>query len=106
MMAAMVLVQFFLPVFGNQGQPCPKALFDEVRAELTEVFGGVTAFVHSPAVGAWESDTGAVCRDEVMLFEVMSPTLDRQWWQRYRSTLEERFGQDEVLVRATLVETL
>lgn len=106
MMASMYLVQFFLPVYDNQGQPCAKALFDEVRAELTEAFGGVTAFVRSPAVGAWESDTGAVCRDEVMLFEVMAPTLDRQWWHRYRATLEERFGQDEVLVRATLVETL
>lgn len=102
----MYLIQFFLPVYGNRGQPCAKAMFDEVRTELTDAFGGVTAFVHSPAVGAWESDTGAVCRDEVMLFEVMSQTLDRQWWHRYRTTLEERFGQEEVLVRATLVETL
>ena len=32
------------------GTACPKPLFDAVRAELTERFGGVTAFVRAMAV--------------------------------------------------------
>lgn len=104
--AAMHLVQFLLPVYDNDGQAFAKARFDAVRAELTAQFGGVTAYVRSPAVGAWEDERGAVCRDDVVLFEVMAPAFDRAWWHDYRATLRQRFAQDEVLVRATLVETL
>lgn len=102
----MQLVQLFLPVYANDGAPFPKAQFDTVRAELTDKFGGVTAYLRSPAVGLWEDADGDVCRDDVILFEVMAPALDRPWWNSYRRTLEERFSQDEVLVRATAIERL
>lgn len=102
----MHLVQLFLPVYGNDGHAFPRALFDGVRTELADAFGGVTAFVRSPAVGLWESDSGAVCRDDVVLFEVMTDALDRAWWAAYRQSLERRFEQDAVLVRASAVERL
>lgn len=102
----MHLVQLFLPVNGNDGHRFPKASFDRVRIELAEVFGGVTAFVRSPAVGLWEDEAGEVCRDDVMLFEVMADAIDRAWWAGYRRTLEQRFGQEEILVRASAVERL
>jgi len=41
-----------------------------------------------------------------VLFEVMTPTLDRARWCRYRSSLAQRFAQDEVLVRTTAVDML
>lgn len=102
----MHLIQLFLPVYDNDGKRFPKALFDEVRDDLTEQFSGVTAFVRSPAVGAWEDDTGAVCRDDVVLLEVMADVLDHGWWNRYRRDLEQRFGQEEILIRASVVERL
>jgi len=102
----MQLVQLFLPVYANDGSPFPKAQFDAVRTELTDKFGGVTAYLRSPAVGLWEDADGDVCRDDVILFEVMANALDRPWWNSYRHTLEERFRQDEVLVRATEIERL
>lgn len=102
----MHLIQLFLPLHDNAGEVFPKLLFDRVRAELTNQFGGVTAFVRSPAVGVWENGAGAVQRDEVVLFEVMAPQLDRRWWASYRQDLQRRFAQDEVLVRATEVERL
>lgn len=102
----MHLVQLFLPLHDNAGSAFPKALFDAVRAELTDRFGGVTAFVRSPAVGAWEDEAGTVQRDEVVLVEVMAPQLDRRWWASYREDLQRRFAQDEVLIRATEVERL
>ena len=102
----MHLVQLFLPLRDNTGAPFPRALFDAVRAELAERFGGVTAFVRSPAVGLWEDGEGEVQRDDVVLLEVMADHIDHGWWASYRRTLQGRFRQDEVLVRASVVERL
>ena len=71
------------------------------EAELTERFGGVTAFLQSPASGAWkEEEEGGTVRDEMLLFEVMVERLDRAWWSGYRAELERRFRQERVVVRA------
>ncbi|NLA67449.1 MAG: hypothetical protein GX856_04255 [Gammaproteobacteria bacterium] len=102
----MHLVELFLPLRDNGGQPFPAALYEAVRAELAALHGGVTAFTRAPAKGLWEDDQGGVQRDDVVLFEVVVERLDRGWWGRYRETLEARFRQDEVLVRATRVERL
>lgn len=102
----MHLVQLFLPQYDNAGQRFPRSHFDAVRAELTDRFGGVTAFVRSPAVGAWEDDQGTVQKDDVILFEVMAEALDPAWWATYREGLQRRFRQDEVLIRAMAVERL
>lgn len=105
-MSSAQLVQFFLPVRDEAGAPFAREAFEQVRAELTERFGGVTAYVRSPAVGAWEDADGDVQRDDVLLFEVVAETLDRGWWRDYRATLCRRFGQEEVLVRAFAVALL
>lgn len=102
----MHLIQLLLPLYDNDDAPFAKSMFDGVRAELTETFGGVTAYVRSPAVGAWEDDSGAVQRDDVILLEVMADTVDHPWWTAYRKTLEQRFGQDEILIRATDAQRL
>lgn len=102
----MHLIQLFLPTRDPAGQPFDRALFAAVRAELTEAFGGVTAYQRAPAVGLWEDDGGDVQRDDVVLFETMAEQLDHGWWRRYRETLAQRFAQDEVLVRAWPCERL
>jgi hypothetical protein len=102
----MQLIQIFLPVFDNQGQAFPKAAFDAVRVQLTDKFGGVTAFVHSPAEGLWESDEGAISRDRVVLFEVMAEAVDRNWWFDYRRFLEASFRQAEIMIRTLAAERL
>lgn len=102
----MHLIQLFLPVYDNAGQAFDRAMFDAVRRELTDRFGGATAFARAPARGDWEDDEGDVQRDDVILFEAMAESLDRDWWADYRRTLEQRFQQDVVLVRATQVDVL
>ncbi len=102
----MRLVQILLPLYDNQRQAFPKAFFDHVREDLTGQFGGVTAFVRSPAVGVWANDAGAVCRDDIVLFEVMVDGVDRAWWQAYRRMLEQQFSQNAILIRATEIELL
>lgn len=102
----MRLVQILLPLYDNAGQPFAKSQFEEVRRELTEIFGGVTLYLRSPAVGAWEKESGDVRRDDVILVEVMVEATDAAWWARYREELERRFRQERLLVRAIDVGVL
>ena len=102
----MFLIQLLLPLYDNVGQRIANARFVQVMDELTDRHGGVTAFLRSPAEGSWREGSGGVEKDEVVMFEVMVDHLDRDWWSQYRTTLEQRFAQDEIVVRATAVERL
>ncbi|MFL6586876.1 MAG: hypothetical protein ACJ8GV_08345 [Luteimonas sp.] len=102
----MYLIQLFLPVYDNAGCKFDRARFDGVRHELVAQFGGATAFSRAPALGDWDRGEGDVQRDHVELVEVMADALDRNWWSRYRQTLEQRFRQDTVLIRAISVDVL
>ena len=102
----MYLIQLLLPVRNNSDVAFPRRLFDRIRQELTQKFGGVTAFLRSPAEGFWREEKGQVNRDEIVIFEVMADQLDRQWWRQYRSELEQRFSQAELVIRASLSERL
>jgi hypothetical protein len=99
------VVEIFLPLKRNDGSDQPRALFGEVRRELVQKFGGLTAFTRAPAEGLWD-DGSAVDRDQILIFEVMADALDRDWWRDYRARLEQRFDQDEVVIRASAVERL
>lgn len=102
----MYLVQILLPIYNNSGIPFPRRNFEEIKAELTTRFGGITAFLSSPAEGLWREHENKVSRDDVVIFEVMVGTLDRRWWRGYRSDLENRFQQAEMIVRASVIEKL
>ena len=102
----MHLIQLFLPLRDNVGAAFPPAMFAAVRAELTDAFGGVTAYQRAPATGLWEDDDDEVQRDDLVLFEVMVESLDRAWWRRHAADLAARFRQDEILVRALPCEWL
>jgi hypothetical protein len=100
------LVQILLPLYDNEKRAFARDEFDRVHRELTEAFGGVTAYLRSPAEGAWKDDEGKVTRDDVAIYEVLTEELDRVWWARYRAELARRFRQEELLVRASAVERL
>jgi hypothetical protein len=101
----MHLVQILLPLSDNLRHPFPRDRFDKVAVELTERFGGVTAYTRSPAEGRWmqRGDTSA---EEMVVIEVMVETLDAPWWTAYRATLESAFRQQRIIVRALLVNIL
>lgn len=102
----MFLVEIFLPTFDNEGKRFSTEFFYVVRNELAEKFGGVTAFLRSPATGLWADESGELHRDELAIFEVITDKVDHPWWQSYRKQLEARFRQEAVLVRATACERL
>ena len=102
----MFLIQLLLPLRDQYGQPLPRQLYDALAHELTERFGGVTAFTRAPATGLWEEPSGERVRDEVVVYEVMTETLDEAWWTARRRRLEVEFRQKEMVVRAQEIRRL
>jgi hypothetical protein len=105
-MASEYLVQILLPLCDRNATPLARDLFDQVSRELSERFGGMTAYARAPARGLWEDGNGRTERDDIIVNEVMTEALDERWWAEYRVSLETRFGQDEVVIRALAIHRL
>lgn len=102
----MNLVQLLLPLYDAKGKRFPASAYDDVARELTERFGGLTAYVRAPAKGLWKEEPGKTRRDDIAVYEVMVESLDPAWWKSYRESLEKRFDQDEIVVRAHEIRRL
>jgi hypothetical protein len=101
----MHLIQILIPVFDNAGQRFERRIFEGVREQLMERFGGLTAFVQSPALGLWKDvQSGTTAHDDMILIEVMVEAVERDWWSAYRAQLERVFRQAEIVVRAIACE--
>jgi len=95
----MKLVQIFLPLYDNAGKRFPASMYASEREHLIERFGGVTAYMRSPAHGLWR-DGGKTQRDDMVILEVMVRRLDKKWWDDHRHKLQRRFKQKELIVRS------
>ncbi|MGV3660239.1 MAG: hypothetical protein ACO1TE_08635 [Prosthecobacter sp.] len=101
----MHLIQILLPLYDNKQHPLDRSLHDEVKMELTDLFGGLTAYTRSPAEGRWSQGARDV-KDDIVVYEIMAEKLDAVWWNEYRHTLEERFQQDKIVIRAMAMRLL
>jgi hypothetical protein len=97
----MVLIQILLPT-----GPAAQVPLATTARELGETFGGLTAYVRSPAKGLWTAPDGRAEVDDVMMMEVITKRFDRSWWKDYAATLARRFQQEAIHVRALPVELL
>ena len=102
----MTLVQILLPLYDPEGGRFAQALYTRVKDELTERFGGLTAYARAPAEGLWETKPGRTQRDDIVVYEVMIEEVDPAWWKGYRQELEQRFRQEELVVRAHAISRL
>jgi len=92
----MYVVELFLPA----GGAATDVELTKLRVLLTEKFGGVTAFARAPAQGAWRTPgTGRVEQDNIIIVEVMTETLDREWWAKLKAELERDLKQKQILIR-------
>jgi hypothetical protein len=96
------LIQLLLPVVASDDD---RVSFEAILGELTDQFGGATAFLNSPADGLWK-DGGKRERDRVITVEVMVEEIDADWWKNYRKHLERTFQQKELIVRAVEITKL
>ena len=102
----MFVVELFLPLEKPDGSAVPAHVFERIKTELTERFGGVTAHLQSPAEGAWKPEAAAVINDLIAIFEVMVEDVDTAWWREYRHTLETELDQHRILARLHQVTVL
>jgi len=102
----MYLIQILLPLYDNQGRRLPKKLFDDTSRSLAKSHGGVTAYTRSPAVGLWKSRGSQLKKDEIVVYEVVTPDLKPELWENRRQKWEVAFRQDSLLIRATRCQQL
>lgn len=102
----MYLIQILLPLYDNEGQPFGQDQFLLVRDELSERFGGITTYMRSPARGLWKETRDTTVHDDIVIYEVMTKELDRNWWQGYRERLTLKFRQALLIVRVSEVQLL
>jgi hypothetical protein len=93
----MQLIQILLPL--NTEDETSRERIDQVREDLTRRFGGLTLYRNSPAEGLWK-EGNTVEEDAIIVAEVMTDELDRDWWSSYRTELERRFKQDKIIICA------
>jgi hypothetical protein len=102
----MYLVEIFLPQRDNEGHDFCAGLFSRVRQELVDRFGGMTAFTRVPVEGLWDAPEGGKCHDAIIIYEVMVQEVDRPWWEHYKTELEKRFAQEELVIRFSTVDVI
>ncbi|NNM72739.1 hypothetical protein [Enterovirga aerilata] len=101
----MHLIQILLPLFDNEGRRFGPEPYRAIRDELSDRFGGLTAFSRAPAEGLWR-EGGESHRDDIVVYEVMAERLDEAWWRDYRVRLERLFRQEAIVVRAQTIRLL
>lgn len=99
------LIQILLPQRDDAGAPFEANVYEQVRHRLTQKFGGMTFYRHAPAEGTRQASSNTE-HDEIVLAEIMVADLDEDWWSAYRSELEKRFHQSEIVVRAIPIRRL
>lgn len=102
----MQLIQLLLPVYNKQKELFPANIFDSIRQELTDTFGGITTYSRAPATGLWKENEQKTVKDAIVVYEVMAETLDGEWWRNYKRQMEELFQQDEILIRTWEIQVL
>lgn len=95
----MHLVQLLLPLYNNSGIQFEQKLYTDVRNELVDRFGGITAYTRAPVHGLWQ-ESEQIVRDDLIIYEIMVEKLEEEWWRGYREILENRFQQQSLVVRA------
>jgi len=80
-------------------------MVENIAAELTSRFGGLTSYTRSPAEGRW-NEGSKTSYDEIVVLEVMTRHFDKDWWKQFRAGLEKKLKQKELLIRAQRIEII
>lgn len=101
----MYIIQILLPLSNNAGCAFPLEVFEDIQQRLVTRFGGLTAYTRAPARGVWVTEARPAI-DDIVIAEVMTEALDRDWWRGFRADVEDRLDQEELVVRAFPIDLL
>lgn len=96
----MYLIQILLPLYNKKGKVFPAESYDQIKKELSERFGGLTAYTRSPASGIWKKSNDQLVKDDILVYEVMTDQLDKTYWSSYRKRMETIFEQESLVIRS------
>jgi hypothetical protein len=102
----MYLIQILLPLTDENKVPFPDEYYATLAETLTKKFGGVTAYMPSPATGLWKEDQNTTVKDQIAVLEVMAEQLDVSEWKKIKDDLARKFRQEEILMRTFQVTIL
>jgi len=100
------LVQLFIPMYDQKGNHFPQRYYQNLNKELKERFGGLTVYNRTPATGLWEQDAKTTVRDELLVYEILTSSVENEYWQPLKAKLEKQFAQTELLVLITKTDKL
>ncbi|RFS17727.1 hypothetical protein [Emticicia sp. C21] len=101
----MYQIEILLPLADNKDKPFKSEYFEQVQQHLTEKFGGLTAFTRTPAEGLWKQSKGSkATHDDIIIFEVLTPTIKKGWWQDYKEELKVIFRQEDIIIKVMKME--
>lgn len=92
------LVQILLPLADNSGDPFSEDMLRSIQSELSDRFGGLTAFTRAPARGVWNRGDDQA-DDDIVVVEVMIEQVDVVWWKSFKARLERELRQAEIVIR-------
>ena len=100
------LIQFLLPLYDQKKKPFLKNYYTAVENKLTERFGGVTIYKQSPASGLWKKGNKRTVTDDLVVFEVMAGDVDGLFWKKYKTSLQKKFSQEDIVIRQSEIGLL
>lgn len=97
------LIQIYLPLYDPKGKALPESLYKEIKDTLTEKFGGLTMYTRSPAEGFWKEEQEKTVKDDILIYEVLTPEMEKDFWLPYKEKLKKLFKQEELLISCASV---
>lgn len=101
----MKLIQIYLPVPG-ENDAAASGMFEVVQKDLALKFGGVTAFVRAPGKGQWRPTSEKTVYDDLVIVEVITEFINKEWWTEYRKKLASIVHQDKILITVNDIDLL
>lgn len=95
----MKLIQVFVPLTDNAGNRFPESYFAGLKSAFSEKYGGVTVYKQTPVEGFWKETEATTEKDVLVIFEVLTDTLDTSYWKDLKTQLETTFRQKDLLIR-------
>ncbi len=93
------LIQLFLPTTSENGKAFPGTYFHAVKQKLGKKFDSLSVYLKSPLIGNIKNDEPTLAKDTVLVYEVISDTVETDYWSQYQQFLQKQFKQDYIVIR-------